>query len=157
MFKANDGNSAHVQPTNGRQFPLNDLLSFTDLDKVYESLTLIFSYINRKSELFPYPICHALPLVKATSRDFNDILLRILTSHQLAYTPYPTFECFFAQTKPRGIFRTWDVLINEFTNVAMEVTRKRSEKFIPLKVVPAHGKLVGRARYLREGRKLHEQ
>ena len=39
----------------------------------------------------------------------------------------------------------------------MEVTRKRSEKFIPLKVVPAHGKLVGRARYLREGRKLHEQ
>ena len=48
-------------------FPLNDLLSFTDLDKVYESLTLIFSHINRKPELFPYPIFHALPLVKATS------------------------------------------------------------------------------------------
>ena len=56
-----------------------------------------------------------------------------------------------------GIFRTWDDLINEFTNVAMEVTGKRSEKFIPLEVVPAHGKLVGRARYLREWRKLHEQ
>jgi len=37
------------------------------------------------------------------------------------------------------------------------VTRKRSEKFIPIKVVPAHGKLVERVRYLREWRKQHEQ
>ena len=70
-------------------FPLNDLLSFTDLDKVYESLTLTFSYINRKPELFPYPISHALPLVEAISRGFNDVFLWILTSHRLAYTPYP--------------------------------------------------------------------
>ena len=37
------------------------------------------------------------------------------------------------------------------------MTRKRSEKFIPIKVVPAHGKLVERVRYLREWRKQHEQ
>ena len=34
---------------------------------------------------------------------------------------------------------------------------RRSEKFIPVKVVPAHGKLVERVRYLREWRKQHEQ
>ncbi|EDR09748.1 dynein heavy chain protein 2 [Laccaria bicolor S238N-H82] len=138
-----------------KDFPLNDLLSSTDLDKVHESLTLIFSHLNRKLKLSPYPIRRALPLVEAISRDFNDVLLRILTSHRLAYTPYPTFERLLAQTT--GIFRTWDDLIKEFTNVAREVTRKRSEKFIPIKVVPAHGKLVERVRYLREWRKQHEQ
>jgi hypothetical protein len=138
-----------------KDFPLNDLLSSTDLDKVHESLTLIFSHLNRKLRLSPYPIRRALPLVEAISRDFNDVLLRILTSHRLAYTPYPTFERLLAQTT--GIFRTWDDLIKEFTNVAREVTRKRSEKFIPIKVLPAHGKLVERVRYLREWRKQHEQ
>ena len=138
-----------------KDFPLNDLLSSTDLDKVHESLTLIFSHLNRKLKLSPYPIRRALPLVEAISRDFNDVLLRILTSHRLAYTPYPTFERLLAQTT--GIFRTWDDLIKEFVNVARGVARKRCEKFIPIKVIPAHGKLVERVRYLREWRKQHEQ
>ena len=138
-----------------KDFPLNDLLSSTDLDKVDESLTLIFSHLNRKLRVSPYPIRRVLPLVEAISRDLNDVLLRILTSHRLAYTPYPSFELLLEQTM--GIFRTWDDLIKEFVNVARGVTRKRSEKFIPLKVIPAHGKLVERVRYLREWRKQHEQ
>ncbi|TFK68520.1 hypothetical protein BDN72DRAFT_677591 [Pluteus cervinus] len=138
-----------------KDFPLNELLSATDLDKIQESLTLIFGHINRKLKLSPYPIRRALPLVEAISRDFNDQLLRILTSHRLPYTPYETFDRLLAQTL--NIFRTWDDLIKEFTNVAREVTRKRSERFIPIKVVPAHAKLQERTRYLRDWRKQHEQ
>ncbi len=47
--------------------------------------------------------------------------------------------------------------MKEFTNVAREVTRKRSERFIPIKVIPAHAKLQERTRYLRDWRKQHEQ
>ncbi|KAI0318175.1 cytoplasmic dynein heavy chain 1 [Amylostereum chailletii] len=138
-----------------KDFPLNELLSAPDLDKIQEALQLIFGHINRKLKLSPYPIRRALPLVEAISRDFNDVLLRILTSHRLLYTPYETFERLLAQTT--AIFRTWDDLMKEFTNVAREVTRKRSEKFIPIKVQPAHAKLQERTRYLREWRKQHEQ
>ncbi|THV06252.1 cytoplasmic dynein heavy chain 1 [Dendrothele bispora CBS 962.96] len=138
-----------------KDFPLNELLSATDLDKIQESILLIFSHINRKLRLSPYPIRRALPLVEAISRDFNDQLLRILTSHRLAYTPYETFERLLSQTI--NIFRTWDDQIKEFTNVAREVTRKRSERFIPIKIVPAHAKLQERVRYLRDWRKQHEQ
>ncbi|KAK7472211.1 dynein heavy chain [Stygiomarasmius scandens] len=138
-----------------KDFPLNELLSATDLDKIQESILLIFSHINRKLKLSPYPIRRALPLVEAISRDFNDQLLRILTSHRLAYTPYETFERLLSQTM--NIFRTWDDQIKEFTNVAREVTRKRSERFIPIKIVPAHAKLQERVRYLRDWRKQHEQ
>ncbi|EGN94189.1 hypothetical protein SERLA73DRAFT_97057 [Serpula lacrymans var. lacrymans S7.3] len=138
-----------------KDFPLNELLSATDLDKIQESLVLIFGHINRKLKLSPYPIRRALPLVEAISRDFNDQLLRVLTSHRLPYTPYETFDRLLSLAM--NIFRTWDDLIKEFTNVAREVTRKRSEKFIPIKVVPAHAKLQERTRYLRDWRKQHEQ
>ncbi|KAK1225811.1 dynein heavy chain [Marasmius sp. AFHP31] len=138
-----------------REFPLNELLSATDLDKIHESLHLIFGHINKKMRLSPYPTRRALPLVEAISKDFNDQLLRILTSHRLPYTPYETFDRLLSQTT--NIFRTWDDLIKEFTNVAREVTRKRSERFIPIKVNPAHAKLQERTRYLRDWRKQHEQ
>ncbi|KAJ7202870.1 dynein heavy chain, N-terminal region 1-domain-containing protein [Mycena pura] len=138
-----------------KDFPLNDLLSATDLGKIQESITLIFGHINRKLKLSPYPVRRALPLVEAISRDFNDQLLRILTSHRLPYTPYETFDRLLGQVTV--IFRTWDDLIKEFTTVAREVMRKRGEKLIPIKVVNAHAKLQERTRYLREWRKQHEQ
>ncbi|KAG8897185.1 hypothetical protein FRB99_008380, partial [Tulasnella sp. 403] len=138
-----------------RDFPLNDLLSATDLDKIQESILSIFNHINKKLRLSPYPIRRALPLVEAISKDFNDQLLRVLTSHRLTYTPYDTFDRLLGQTQ--DIFRTWDDQIKEFTNVAREVTRRRSEKFIPIKVQPAHAKLMERTRYLRDWRKQHEQ
>ena len=138
-----------------KDFPLNELLSAPDVDKIQEALTLIFIHVNRKMRLSPYPIRRALPLMEAISRDFNDQLLRILTSHRLLYTPYETFERLLSQTTT--IFRTWDDLIKEFTNVAREVTRKRSERPTRIKVESAHAKLQERTRYLREWRRQHEQ
>jgi hypothetical protein len=138
-----------------KDFPLSELLSATDLEKIQESVVLIFAHINRKLKLSPYPIRRALPLVEAISRDFNDQLLRVLTSHRLPYTPYETFDRLLNQTV--NIFRSWDESIKEFTNVAREVTRKRQEKFIPIKIVPAHAKLQERTRYLKDWRKRHEQ
>jgi len=138
-----------------KDFPINELLSATDLEKIQEAVVLIFGHINRKLRLSPYPIRRALPLVEAISKDFNEVLLRILTSHRLAYTPYDTFERLLNQTN--NIFRTWDDQSKEFTNVARDVTRKRNEKFIPIKIKPAHEKLQERTRYLAEWRRKHEQ
>ncbi|KIL61809.1 hypothetical protein M378DRAFT_82045 [Amanita muscaria Koide BX008] len=138
-----------------RDFPLNELLSAPDLDKIQEAVILIFGHLNRKLRLSPYPVHRALPLVEAISRDFNDQLLRVLTSHRLPYTPYETFDRLLAQTM--NVFRIWEEHLKEFTNIAREVMRKRRERFIPIKVTPAHAKLQERVRYLREWRKQHEQ
>jgi dynein heavy chain 1 len=138
-----------------KDFPLNELLSATDLDKIQESLVLIFGHINWKLKLSPYSIRHALPLVEAISWDFNDQLPCILTLQRLPYTLYETFDRLLTQTM--NIFQMWDNLIKEFMNVAREVMRKCSEKFIPIKVQPAHAKLQERTRYLRDWRKQHEQ
>jgi hypothetical protein len=98
------GGAVHKYNQLMKDFPLDELLSATDLDKIDKSLGLIFGHINRKLTLSPYPIRRALPLVEAISRDFNDRLLRVLTSHRLPYTPYETFERLLAQTM--NIFRT---------------------------------------------------
>jgi hypothetical protein len=138
-----------------KEFPLDSLLSATDLEKMKESLALVFSHITKKLKLSPYPIRRALPLVEAISRDFNEQLVRLLTSYRLTYQPYETFERFLNQTQE--VFRTWDEQIKEFTNVAREVTRRRAEKFIPIKINSAHAALAERVRYIRDWRKQHEQ
>ncbi|SAL98745.1 hypothetical protein [Absidia glauca] len=138
-----------------KDFPLNELLSATDVDKIKDSLILIFGHLNKKLKLSPYPIRRALPLVEAISRDLNDQLLKVLGSRRMMYMEYEDFERTTAGAE--AVFHTWDDLIKEFTNVARDVTRKRSEKFLPIKINPAHAKLQERVIFVREFRKQHEQ
>jgi hypothetical protein len=138
-----------------KDFPLNELLAATDLSKVQDSILLIFSHLNKKLKLSPYPVRRALPLVEAISRDLNSQLLRVLSSQRLTYMSYPAFER--AMASSAAVFAAWDDSFKEFTNVAREVTRKRSEKFIPIKIQPAHASLQERVGYLRGFRKQHHQ
>ncbi|KAF7729943.1 hypothetical protein EC973_003356 [Apophysomyces ossiformis] len=138
-----------------KDFPLNELLSATDVDKIRESLGLIFGHLNKKLKLSPYPIRRALPLVEAISRDLNDQLVKVLGSRRLMYMEYDDFEKTMAGAE--AVFQTWEDLIKEFTNVARDVTRKRSEKFLPIKINNAHAKLQERVAFVRAFRKQHEQ
>lgn len=138
-----------------KDFPLDELLAATDLEKIQDSLFQIFGHITKKLRISPYPIRRALPLVEAISRDFADALLKVLGSHQLMYMEYASFERTMAAAS--AAFTTWDEQIKDFTNVAREVTRRRSEKFIAIKINPAHAPLKERCEYLRQFRKQHEQ
>ena len=138
-----------------RDFPLNELLSATDVDKIRDSLILIFGHLNKKLKLSPYPIRRALPLVGAISRDLNEQLLKILMSKRLMHLDYDDFEK--ATAGCEIIFQTWDEQVKEFTNVAREVTRKRSEKILPIKINNVHTKLQERITFVRAFRKQHEQ
>lgn len=138
-----------------KDFPLNELLSATELDRIQDSLIQIFGHLNKKLKISPYPIRRALPLVEAISRDLNDQLLKVLGTQKLMFLEYPKFERILGAAE--DVFRTWEDLVKEFTNVAREVTRKRSEKFLPIKINPAHGKLQERVLYVRSFRKQHEQ
>ena len=56
-----------------------------------------------------------------------------------------------------SIWGTWDENVKEFTNVAREVTRRRNEKFIPIKISPKHAELQQRLKYVNTFRDNHEQ
>lgn len=116
-----------------KDFPLDELLAATDLDKIQESVYLVFAHLNkklklsyvdpetedRKSDYFrPYPIRRTLPLVEAISQDFNEQLLRVLGSQRLMYMDYEKFEDAMSMTAE--VFATWEENMKDFTNVARE-------------------------------------
>ncbi|KAI4149876.1 MAG: hypothetical protein L6R39_002408 [Caloplaca ligustica] len=138
-----------------RDFPLDDLLAATSLQKVEESLVAIFTHFNRKLRICPYPIARALPLVTAISADLDSLLHSLLNGRTLMQLEYRDFQELMENAD--RIWATWDESIREFTNVAREVTRRRNEKFIPIKIYPRHIKTQERLNYIRTFRVNHEQ
>ncbi|KAF2473666.1 uncharacterized protein BDR25DRAFT_256486 [Lindgomyces ingoldianus] len=138
-----------------RDFPLDELLSATSLQKVQEAIQQIFSHMNKKLRICPYPVRRALPLVEAISGDLQDRLKKLLNGKVLMSMEYPEFQAIMGTAE--GIWRAWEENVKEFTNVAREVTRRRNEKFIPIKIAARHKEIEERLRYITTFRKNHEQ
>ncbi|TAQ87556.1 hypothetical protein B7494_g4139 [Chlorociboria aeruginascens] len=138
-----------------RDFPLDDLLSATSLSKIQDAIALIFAHLNKKLRICPYPIRRALPLVEAISADLDTQLHSLLHGRSLMNLDYGEFKNLM-QTADQ-VFKTWDESVKEFTNVAREVTRRRNEKFIPIKIAPKHADLQARLKYVYTFRDNHEQ
>lgn len=166
-FLADTGLKAATEKVNRynllmKEFPINELLSATDVDRISDAIVQIFGHFNKKLKLSPYPVARALPLVEAISRDLNEQLLKVLGSRRLMYMNYEEFESTVEGCE--AVFHTWDEQvriylpkIKDFTHVAREVTRKRSEKFIPIKITNAQARLQERVTFVRAFRKQHEQ
>lgn len=138
-----------------RDFPLDELLSATSLQKVEEAIQQIFNHLNKKLRICPYPVHRALPFVEAISGDLETRLSKLLSGRALMHMDYAEFQELMAVAD--RIWRTWEENVKEFTNVAREVTRRRNEKFIPIKINPRHKQIEERLRYITTFRKNHEQ
>ncbi|TVY81803.1 Cytoplasmic dynein heavy chain [Lachnellula suecica] len=138
-----------------RDFPLDELLSATSLSKIQDALGLIFTHLNKKLRLCPYPISRALPLVEAISADLDAQLHSLLKGRSLMHLDFREFQN--VMEKAESIWKIWDENIKEFTNVAREVTRRRNEKFIPIKIRPKHALLQARLKFVNTFRDNHEQ
>lgn len=138
-----------------RDFPLDELISATTLSGVQKALLLIFGHLNKKLRITPYPVRRALSLVEGISDDLNTSLQSILGGIRLIHLDFNTFNQTIQSV--REIFLTWDDQIKEFTNIAREVTRKRSEKFIPIRINPRHMKTKERLDYITSFRMRHQE
>ncbi|EJT78073.1 dynein heavy chain [Gaeumannomyces tritici R3-111a-1] len=138
-----------------RDFPLDELLSTTSLSRVEVTIEQIFNHLNKKLKICPYPIRRSLALVDAISEDLDEVLHRLLPGTELVDLDYTQFTAVMKATE--AIFVTWDENVKEFTNVAREVMRRRTEKFIPIKFNPKHIELQNRLKYVSNFRDNHEQ
>ncbi|CAG8707990.1 8677_t:CDS:2, partial [Gigaspora rosea] len=138
-----------------KDFPIEELLSAPDVTKIKEALCAIFAHYNKKMRITQYPIKKTLALVEAISHGLNDILIKVLGDFCLMYMEYKDFEKVMSDVE--DVFKTWDVIIREFTNVARDVMHKHSDKFVQIKIDPVHDKLQERIEFIRNFRKQHEQ
>jgi dynein heavy chain 1, cytosolic len=136
-------------------FPLDDLLAATSLEKVEDALNTIFSHLNRKLRICTYPIRRTLALVEGISGDLDAQVHRLLNGRTIMHLDYREFVS--VMTVAKSIWRAWDEDLKEFTNVARDVTRRRNEKFIPIKVSPRHTGTQERLKYISTFRHNHEQ
>ena len=137
------------------EFPLDDLLAATSLEKVEEALNAIFSHMNKKLRICTYPIRRSLALVEAISGDLNAQLCRLLDGRTILRLDYEHFTSMTMAAN--SIWQAWDENLKEFTNVARDVTRRRNERFIPIKVSPRHTETQERLKYISTFRNNHEQ
>jgi dynein heavy chain 1, cytosolic len=136
-------------------FPLDELFSATSLEKVEQALDTVFLHLNRKLRLCPYPIRRSLALVEGISGDLDSRVRRLLNGRTLMQLDYRDFTLLVRAVN--SIWRSWDENLKEFTNVARDVTRRRNEKFIPIKVTPRHLETQERLKYIHTFRNNHEQ
>jgi dynein heavy chain 1 len=136
-------------------FPIEEMLSATSVEKLRDALDDVFTHLNKKLRICPYPIRRALPLVEAISADVDARLHHLIPGKALMNLSYGDFRKVIAQVQEVWLF--WDDNVKEFTNVARDVTRKRNDKFIPIKIVKRHDKTQDRLSYISKFREEHEQ
>jgi dynein heavy chain 1 len=138
-----------------RDFPLDELSSATSLQKVEESLRQIFSHLNRKLRLCPYPIRRALKLVEGISEDLDAQMHRLLRGRLIMHLEYEDFRALMRSAE--SVWETWEEQLKDFTQVAREVSKRRSKEFVPIKVVPRHTNTQEQLRFVTKFRTDHEQ
>lgn len=136
-------------------FPVEEMLSATSIEKLRDALDDVFTHLNKKLRICLYPVRRALPLVEAISADLDNKLHDLLYGRTLMHYNFDDFQRVLAQVLE--IWKFWDEDVKEFTNVAREVTRRRNDKFIPIKVTKRHAATEERLSYIENFRTSHEQ
>ncbi|KAM3424381.1 Dynein heavy chain, cytoplasmic [Cercospora zeina] len=136
-------------------FPIEELLAAPNLEKLREALDDVFSHLTKKLRISPYPIRRALPLVEAISGDVDARVHQQLHGRTLMRLSFEDFRKVIEQVQTVWMF--WDDNVKEFTNVARDVTRRRNDRFIPIKINKRHDKTQDRISYIYKFRDDHEQ
>lgn len=74
-----------------KDFPLSDLLSATELDRIKIALINIFTHL-KKIRNTKYPIMRCLRLVEAISRDLSSQMLKVLGTRRFMHIMFDDFE-----------------------------------------------------------------
>ena len=138
-----------------RDFPIDELLAAPSLEKARDAIDSIFTHLNRKLRICPYPIRRALALVEAISLDLDKQMHTLISGRALMQMPFRDFEKIMSMT--HGIWQTWHEHAKEFTNVVRDIMRKRSERPIPIKINAFHVRTQDRLKYIWTFRTNHEQ
>ncbi len=139
-----------------KDFPINDLLSATELDRIRLSVQAIFTHL-RKIRNTKYPIQRALRLVEAISRDVVTQLLKVLGTRRLMVIAFDEFEKVMANVFE--VFSTWDDEYDKLQGLMRDIVKKKRDEHLKMvwRVNFSHKRLQGRMEQMRKFRRQHEQ
>lgn len=145
----------HNYNTLMRDFPLDELSSAGSLEKVVDALDSIFGHLNKKWRVCNYPIRRALKLVEGISAELNTQVHNLLQGRSIMSSSYKDFQKLMESVNK--VWTTWDDHLKSFTAVAREITRRKNNDFVPVKISSQHAQTQERLRYVNQFRNNHEQ
>ena len=140
-----------------KDFPLNDLLSASELDKIRTSLQAIFHHL-RKIRNTKYPINRTFKLLEAISRDLMNQLLKVLGTRRMMNIPFDEFERIVSACSE--VFATWDDEYDKLHGLLRDIVKKKQrEEHLKMvwRIILAHSKLAARVDQMKKFRRQHEQ
>ncbi|PAA89834.1 hypothetical protein BOX15_Mlig025375g2 [Macrostomum lignano] len=139
-----------------KDFPLNELLSATELDKIKQAVVAIFGHL-KKIRSTKYPIQRALRLIEAISRDLSNQLLKVLGTRRLMHIQHDEFE--EIMTACFDVFTSWDDEYDKLQGLLRDLVKKKREEMMKTvwRINPAHKRLQTRLDQMRKFRHQHEQ
>jgi dynein heavy chain 1 len=139
-----------------KDFPLNDLLTASELPTLSNALRNIFEHM-KKSKGANYPVPRYLRFLEALARDLCSQVLSILKVKQFMNMPYAEFDR--VASEARVLFTTWDDQFIKFREVLRELGRKRrqGEEDLPLIIQTENKSLQERIANLQKFRRQHEE
>jgi len=139
-----------------KDFPLDDLLSATDFDKLSSALFAIFNHF-RKIRNTKYPLERALKLMEALSRDVTAQLLKVLGTRRLMHIPYSEFERVIASCSK--VFFTWENEYDRLQSLFRDIVKRQREGRMKInwRVDLDHKQLQSRMENMRNFRQQHDQ
>ncbi|XP_077971534.1 cytoplasmic dynein 1 heavy chain 1-like isoform X1 [Styela clava] len=140
-----------------KDFPLNDLLSATELERIRSALTAIFSHMRKIRTCQQYPIQRALRLIEAISRDLMAQMLKVLGTRRLMHISYEEFEK--VMISAFEVFGAWDDEYEKLQGLMRDIVKKKRDENLKMvwRITPAHKKLQTRLDGMRKFRRQHEQ
>lgn len=139
-----------------KDFPLNDLLAATDLQKIRIALQVLFQHL-RKIRNTKYPMKRALKLMEAISRDLMSQMLKVLGTRRMMHIPYEEFDRIITQCFE--VFTAWDDEYEKFQTLLRDIVKKKRDEHLKMiwRINFAHKKLQIRMEQMRKFRRQHEQ
>ena len=141
-----------------KDFPLNDLLSATELDRIRAALVAIFQHL-RKIRSTRYPLTRCLRLVEAISRDLLGQMLKVLSTRRLVHISMVEFDKLMSSCQE--VFTCWDDNYENLLGTLRDLAKKKrdgeSGSKLVWKINPQHKKLQTRLETMRRFRRQHEQ
>lgn len=125
-----------------KDFPLNELMSATELNKISMSIQSIFNHL-KKIRNSKYPLNRALKLIEAISKDLTTQLLKVLSTQRLMIISFDDFEktmksCF-------AVFTSWDDEYEKLQGILRELAKRKRDEFkMVWRINPSHKRLQNR-------------
>lgn len=138
-----------------KDFPLNELISATELGKITAAIQSIFNHL-KKIRNTKYPLNKTLKLIEAISKDLTNQLLKVLSTQRLMVISFEDFEktmksCF-------SVFTAWDDEYEKLQAILRELAKRKRDEFkMVWRINPSHKRLQNRLVVMQNFRRQHDQ